>query len=167
MVDHGHEPVLHADALLGGPAHVAGHVDLLGECHRPPVLAAHQVEPLELDAEDERRPLDPVLLGGGHLLLALLALVHVLALAQGLPPGGGCLWFIYSVTSELPEVTLERRLYRVGLPDVQQQVHEVLESEESGGSGVTVGVSVSARRRLTWKVVETWRHLWQITSCLM
>ena len=28
----------------------------------------------------------------------------------------------------LPEVTLQGGLYRVGLPDVQQQVHEVLEN---------------------------------------
>ena len=60
---------------------MTGDVELPGEGDVSLVLASH-VEPLELDAEHEGRPLDLVLLGGRHLLVTLLALVHVLPLAQ-------------------------------------------------------------------------------------
>ena len=59
-----------------------GDIQLPSQCDWPSILASHHVEPLELDAEHEGRPLDLVLLGGRHLLVTLLALVHVLPLAQ-------------------------------------------------------------------------------------
>ena len=63
-----------------------GDIQLPCQCDWSSILASHHVEPLQLDAEDQRRPLYLVLLGGGHLLMALLTLVHVLTLAQVLPP---------------------------------------------------------------------------------
>jgi len=102
MVDHADQPVLHRDALRHRPAHVVGNIDLASQSHRSPVLPSHQVEPLELYAKHKGRALDLVLLGGWHLLLALLALVHVLPLTKVLPP----------------EVALQGRVDVVGLPDV-------------------------------------------------
>ena len=61
---------------------MTGDVELPGKGDGSPVLASHHIEPLELDAEHEGRPLDLILLGGRHLLVTLLALVHVLPLAQ-------------------------------------------------------------------------------------
>jgi len=89
-----------------------GNVDFSRQRHRPPVLAPHQVKPLQLDAEHKGRALYLVLLGGRHLLLTLLTLVHILALAEVLPP----------------EIALQCRVDVVCLPDVQQKVHKVLES---------------------------------------
>ena len=65
---------------------MTGDVELSGKGDGSPVLASHHIEPLQLDTEDLRRPLYLVLLGGGHLLMTLLALVHVLTLAQVLSP---------------------------------------------------------------------------------
>ena len=61
---------------------MTGDVELPGEGDMSRVLSSHHVEPLELHAEHEGRPLDLVLLGGRHLLVTLQALVHVLPLAQ-------------------------------------------------------------------------------------
>ena len=85
VVDHAHQLVLHRDVLAGGPPHVVGDVQLPAQSHGSPVLASHHVEPLQLDAEDQRRPLDLVLLGGGDLLKTFLTLVHRLPLTKVLP----------------------------------------------------------------------------------
>ena len=78
-----------------------GNVKLSGESDGPSILPAHDVEPLELYAEDQGRPLYLVLLVGGDLLQALLALVRgVSPLAQALPS----------------EVATEGHLNIVGLP---------------------------------------------------
>ena len=72
--------------LFKGLPDVVTDVQFPRERDWPSILSSHHVEPLQLDAEDQRRPLYLVLLGGGHLLMALLTLVHVLTLAQVLPP---------------------------------------------------------------------------------
>ena len=117
VVDHAHQSVLHRDALGGRPAHVVRDVDLSCQGDWPPILASHQVEPLQLDAEHQGRALYLVLLGCWHLLLTLLTLVHIFALTQILPP----------------KVALQCRVNVVRLPNVQQEVHEVLE----GGRNVS------------------------------
>ena len=82
MIYHAHKFVFDRDLPLLGPSHMVGDVQFSGERDGPPVLAAHHVEPLELDTEHLGRPLYLVLLGGGHLLVTLLALVHILTLPQ-------------------------------------------------------------------------------------
>ena len=117
VVDHAHQSVLHRDALGGRPAHVVRDVDLSSQGDWPPIFSSHQVEPFQLDAEHQGRALNLVLLGRWHLLLTLLTLIHVLTLTQVLPP----------------EVALQCRVNVVRLPNVQQEVHEVLE----GGRNVS------------------------------
>ena len=77
-----------------------GDVQLLGQGDWSTVLPAHHVEPLQLDAEDQWRPLDLVLLGGGDLLKTFLTLVHRLPLTEVLPS----------------EVAAQCRLDIIGLP---------------------------------------------------
>ena len=86
MIDHADKFVFNRDLFLIRPSDVVGDVQLPRQGDWSPVLTAHHVEPLQLDTEDLRRPLYLVLLGGGHLLMTLLALVHVLTLAQVLSP---------------------------------------------------------------------------------
>ena len=80
---------------------MVGDVKLSGQSDRPTILASHHIEPLQLDTEDEGRPLYLVLLGGGHLLVTLLTLVHVLTSSQ-----------VFS-----SEVTRKCCIYVVSLPE--------------------------------------------------
>ena len=112
VVDHAHQPVLHCDALGRCPAHMVRDIDLSRQRHWPPILATHQIKPLQLNAKHKGRALNLILLGGRDLLLALLTLVHVLPLTEIFPS----------------EVALQGRVNVVGLSDVQQKVHKVLES---------------------------------------
>ena len=75
-------------------------VQLPGERDRPSIFPSHHVESLELDTQDQGRPLYLVLLGGRDLLETFLTLVHGLPLAQVLPL----------------EVPTEGRLDVIGLP---------------------------------------------------
>ena len=85
MIDHAHKFVFDRDLPLLGPSHMVGDVQFSGERDGPPVLAAHHVEPLELDTEHLGRPLYLVLLGSRDLLQTLLTLIHRLPLAKVLP----------------------------------------------------------------------------------
>ena len=86
MIYHADKFVFNRNLFLIRPSDMIGDVELPGQGDRPPVLAAHHVEPLQLNTEHLGRPLYLVLLGGGHLLMTFLALVHVLTLAQVLSP---------------------------------------------------------------------------------
>ena len=85
MIDHADKFVFNRDFLIC-PSDMVGNVQIPRQSDWCPVFATHHVEPLQLDTEDLRWPLYLVLLGGGHLLMTLLALVHVLTLAQVLSP---------------------------------------------------------------------------------
>ena len=65
---------------------MVGDVQLPRQKDWPSILPSHHVEPLQLNTEDQGRPLYLVLLGGGHLLQTLLTLVHGLPLPEVLPP---------------------------------------------------------------------------------
>ena len=81
---------------------MVGDVQLPGQGDWSSVLPSHHVEPLQLDAEHQGRPLYLVLLGGGNLLVALLTLVHVLARSQVLSAEISRKCCVYVVS--LPEV---------------------------------------------------------------
>ena len=100
VVNHGNKLVLNRHALRESPSDMFGDVQLLGQGDWSTVLPAHHVEPLQLDAEDQWRPLDLVLLGGGDLLKTFLTLVHRLPLTEVLPS----------------EVAAQCRLDIIGLP---------------------------------------------------
>ena len=126
---------------------MVGDVKLSGQSDRPTILASHHIEPLELDAEDEGRPLYLVLLGGRHLLVTLLALVHVLPLAKVLAA----------------EVARQRGVNVVRLSDEHNRcmLYIVL------CNGIKVYLMSNRRSMKCWKVVETYLQRRHVTSCLM
>ena len=118
--DHRNQFVLNlTSGAVGGRIDKLGHVDGATQLNRFADLPAQQAEPLQLDAKDCRRPFDQALFLGRNLDVTLLALVHAVC--------------VFAVAADLllSEMHLEGVLDVRDLPDVEQQIHEVLEGRRN------------------------------------
>jgi hypothetical protein len=98
---------------LSAPIDEGRHVDHPAQLDGLADLAAHQAEALQLDAQHCWWPLNEATLFGRNFDMALFTLVHAVC--------------VLATNALLPEVLLQRLLNCGHLPDVKQEVHEMLE----------------------------------------
>ena len=113
--DHRNQFVLDFASGVVGRIDKLCHVDGSTQLNGFADLPAQQAKPLQLDAKHSRGTFDQALFFGRNLDVALLALVHAVGV------------FTVAANLLLSEMHLECVLDVRDLPDVEQQIHEVLE----------------------------------------